>query len=402
LDCIQPSQRSRVGEKAFVLSQLCQQGYPIPPGFAIATTVWQQFLMIPGESKPILTDLSGSSLHIDVKDFRALQQLARNICQDIQTVPLPSQWLDEFLVAAGKLSTPALILRPSLAIFDTVPSPIRGIWRSQVCWCEPQSFENALKQVWSELFRAKSLFYWQRAGIELDRIQMAILVQPMEEAIASGRVVADSTQWQIEATRGLGYSWIRGEVELETYRVNAVTKEIEAQDPGRKTRECYVREKPLLSSTNCLENRSLPEEEQENYVLDRAVLSQILTLTQRIQLEKSKNFSWEWVLSRTAKTPQLYLVQWNEEQQVSAPISSTLSLPLVTGVSASPGRAIAPVRVLTSPDDLHQEISVGEILVAKTLESYWFPLLKQAAGLVLEQGNLTSHGAILARELGIP
>lgn len=401
LDRIQPSQRPLVGEKAFVLSQLCQQGYPILPGFAIATTVWQQFLMIPGESKPILTDLSGSSLHIDVKNYLALQQLARNICQDIKTVWLPSQWLDEFLLAARKLSTRALILRPSLAISDTFPDPIRGILRSQVCWCEPQSFENALKQVWSELFRAKSLFYWQRAGIELDRIQMAVLVQPIGEAIASGRVVANSTQWQVEALGGLGYSWMQGEVEPETYRVNATTQEIEAQHPGHKTRECYIREKPTLSSSNCLAYRSLREEEQEDYVLDPDVLSQILTLTQKIQGEKSQNCSWEWVLSR-AETPQLSLVQWNEEQYVSSPIASAHSLPLVTGVSASPGRAIAPIRILVSADDLNLDTSVGEILVAKTLESYWFPLLKQAAGLVLEQGNLTSHGAILARELGIP
>ncbi|NJO19557.1 MAG: hypothetical protein HC838_05125 [Spirulinaceae cyanobacterium RM2_2_10] len=32
----------------------------------------------------------------------------------------------------------------------------------------------------------------------------------------------------------------------------------------------------------------------------------------------------------------------------------------------------------------------------------WLPLLEQAAGLVIEQGGTTSHGAIVARELGIP
>jgi pyruvate,water dikinase len=408
LDRIQPSQRSRVGEKAFVLSQLLQQGYPVPPGFAIATTTWQQFLAIPGESKPILTDLSDASLHIDVNDYRALQQLARTICQDIVTISLPSQWLDEFLQAAGKLSAPTLILRPSLTISSTENPPLQGLLRSQSCWCKPQYFESALKQIWSELFRAKSLFYWQRAGIELERIQVAVLVQPLREAIASGKVVADPTQWQIEATRGLGHTWLRGDVQLETYDIQPTTGEIETRYSGHQTRICQIVKKSASLSSNCLDNLALPEEEQENDVLDSEMLAQIIALTQKIRSEKGDRFSWEWVFSRGETTQLLYLVQWNEERDVFprqhiVPLSPTpVALPVVTGVSASSGQVIAPVRLLVSRDDLHSEIPKGEILVAKTLEAYWFPLLEQAAGLVLEQGNLTSHGAILARELNIP
>ncbi|MGK7929716.1 MAG: putative PEP-binding protein [Spirulina sp.] len=400
LDRIQPSQRALVGEKAFVLSQLLQQGHAIPPGFAIATPTWQQFLAIPGESKPILTDLSGSSLHIDTRDYRALQRLTRNICQDIQTISLPEPWLEEFLVAARQFSTRALILRPSLAISRDSHHPIRGILRSQPCWCEPRYFENALKQLWSELFRAKSLFYWQRAGIDLERIQMAVLVQPLEDAIASGRVIATRTQWHIEATQGLGYTWTQGEAQLANYLVNPATGSIEVKRSGRQTRTCQIAKKAMTA--NCLEYRTLPEDEQDNEVLDRETLAQIITLAQKIQSAKTHNFSWEWVLSRGKTSTQLYLVQWDEEEEVSAAIAPPHSLPLVTGVSASPGRAIAPVRVLGSPDDANQNIPVGEILVAKTLESSWFPLLDGAAGLAIEQGNLTSHGAILARELGIP
>ncbi|NJL88533.1 MAG: hypothetical protein HC916_01075 [Coleofasciculaceae cyanobacterium SM2_1_6] len=44
----------------------------------------------------------------------------------------------------------------------------------------------------------------------------------------------------------------------------------------------------------------------------------------------------------------------------------------------------------------------GKILVAEIVLPEWLPLLRDAAGIITEQGGMTSHGAIIARELGIP
>ena len=44
----------------------------------------------------------------------------------------------------------------------------------------------------------------------------------------------------------------------------------------------------------------------------------------------------------------------------------------------------------------------GDILVAKQTDPGWGPLFVLAGGLVLERGGLLSHGAIVAREFGIP
>jgi len=49
-----------------------------------------------------------------------------------------------------------------------------------------------------------------------------------------------------------------------------------------------------------------------------------------------------------------------------------------------------------------RELEAGEILVTASADPAWTPLFLVAGGLVLEQGGLLSHPAIVAREYGLP
>jgi pyruvate,water dikinase len=73
---------------------------------------------------------------------------------------------------------------------------------------------------------------------------------------------------------------------------------------------------------------------------------------------------------------------------------------LLQGVAVSRGKARGRARVLRDP--MRETIGRGEILVAPSADPGWTPLIFLAGGLVLERGGLLSHGAIVAREAGIP
>jgi pyruvate,water dikinase len=73
---------------------------------------------------------------------------------------------------------------------------------------------------------------------------------------------------------------------------------------------------------------------------------------------------------------------------------------LLRGTPASPGRATGLARVMRDPHAAH--IAHGEILVAPSTDPGWTPLFLSAGGLVMETGGVMSHGAIVAREYGIP
>ena len=48
------------------------------------------------------------------------------------------------------------------------------------------------------------------------------------------------------------------------------------------------------------------------------------------------------------------------------------------------------------------QLEPGEILVAPSTDPGWTPLFLTAGGLVMEMGGPNSHGAVVAREYGIP
>lgn len=73
----------------------------------------------------------------------------------------------------------------------------------------------------------------------------------------------------------------------------------------------------------------------------------------------------------------------------------------ITGMGVSRGIAEGRVRVLTGSDG-DARIESGEILVCPTTDPSWAGLLMLASGAVIDMGGSLSHGAVVARELGIP
>ena len=72
-----------------------------------------------------------------------------------------------------------------------------------------------------------------------------------------------------------------------------------------------------------------------------------------------------------------------------------------TGVGVSARMAKGQARVLLKPSDI-QPFEQDYILVCPSTDPAWTPLFLHAAGLVMERGGLLSHGAVVAREYGVP
>jgi pyruvate,water dikinase len=74
---------------------------------------------------------------------------------------------------------------------------------------------------------------------------------------------------------------------------------------------------------------------------------------------------------------------------------------LLEGIPVSPGIVTGLARVILRTDD-HEQVLPGEILIAPFTDPAWSPYFITAAGVVMEQGGILSHGSIVAREYGLP
>ncbi len=438
LDKIQPSDRDAVGEKAFYLSCLLQKNHPVVPGFVVPAKTFWQFLESIDWLEPLFADWPHSSLHLNVDEPRQLQSIARSIRHQILATKLPDSLLSTLnsavfqLNSTSNINSQALIFRPSLTSWN--PKTV-GILESHAVRAEPEAIEAGLKRAWAELFRARSLFYWQRCGLKVQQINPAVLVQPIASAIASGEVKTHAgAAWEIQATCGLGISLARGEIIPDYYQVQPETGAVKFQRLGYKTLaynlkigEKKLQEKRQYGNWNgfsipdspflipdfidsCLEVLALGEEAQNEYVLDELQLQKIINLSKKATAEFDSDLILEWTLNQTANSaePQFYFTQIRLVKAEKVALAGENSIApsrtpaILRGLAAASGKAEAIAQVMTNSHPENTQFLAGGILVARTIEPNWLRWLKVAAGVVAEQGGMTAHGAILARELGIP
>ena len=73
----------------------------------------------------------------------------------------------------------------------------------------------------------------------------------------------------------------------------------------------------------------------------------------------------------------------------------------LTGIPVSSGKVRGKVKCIQSLEDA-QQIKTGDIMVAAYTDIGWSPYFSLIKGLVTEIGSPLSHGAVVAREYGIP
>ncbi|KAJ1562759.1 hypothetical protein HK096_003870 [Nowakowskiella sp. JEL0078] len=72
----------------------------------------------------------------------------------------------------------------------------------------------------------------------------------------------------------------------------------------------------------------------------------------------------------------------------------------LVGYPVSPGVVEGKIKMLSKPDE--KPVLPGEILVARCTNPGWTPLFINSAAVILEVGGVLQHGALVAREYGIP
>ncbi len=186
---------------------------------------------------------------------------------------------------------------------------------------------------------------------------------------------------------------VQGRVDLKG-RVTEVYSRLLAQ-----LRWCFVvleekwLQERLLSETGDI---FFLEEDEVRRVVDGSDLELVHQLRRRVEASRSQLEQDRQLLSVPP------LVYGNTPPAPPAsPASPAPPASILQGIGASLGIVEGRVKVLTSWQ-LLSEIDSKTILVVPYTDSGWAPILSRAGGLIAEVGGRLSHGAIVAREYGIP
>jgi pyruvate kinase len=80
----------------------------------------------------------------------------------------------------------------------------------------------------------------------------------------------------------------------------------------------------------------------------------------------------------------------------------TVGSVIVRGTGIGTGSVTAKVRIVKKLTNALEDFQTGEILVVNATDREFIPLIEKAAAVITEEGGLTSHGAIVCLNLGIP
>jgi pyruvate,water dikinase len=159
----------------------------------------------------------------------------------------------------------------------------------------------------------------------------------------------------------------------------------------------------------------VPADKQKATCLSDQEIFTLAELAKRIEKHYGKPMDIEWAIDQDLSFPEnMFIVQARPEtvwstKNMETPLRTeetkaeeTLKV-VVRGISAGrKGYGAGKATVVLNPDDAHRDMHKGDILVTGMTDPDFVPFMKMASAIVTDKGGITSHAAIVSRELSIP
>ncbi|MFW6109905.1 MAG: phosphoenolpyruvate synthase [Patescibacteria group bacterium] len=392
-----------VGKKAANLGELANIDAPVPNGFTITTQAYLNLLAHGSLRKKIQDKLA----ELDVEDSDSLISTAEKIRTHILASPFPKKVKLAITSAYRKLSGALdlqVAVRPSITSLDSKQLPENASFAGQ-----QETFLNikgeedlldAVKHCWASLFSARSLFYFKSHGLNYQDVVLAITIQKMIAAENSGVMFTalpfsgEEGKILIEAVYGLGKGIVHGHFTPDSYTVEKENLEILEKSISEQHEQITEEGRIPISK----------EYVRKQKISDKTI-KELAKWGKRIENHYKRSQDIEWAYANSSiyivESRPLTTVKKVLDQEKSPPKKSSERPILLTGVGASPGIATGKVSIVNSAKEL-EKVQEGDILVAPMTDPDYVPAMKKAGAIVTDHGGITSHTAVISRELGLP
>jgi len=413
LEEIRAGDLETVGGKAASLGEMTAADLPVPPAFVVTTDTYRSFIEETGIDEELF-----DTVDVDTDDSKALAEAAEHASELVCETPIPEDIREEVLAAYDRIGENASVAVRSSATAEDLDGASFAGQQETFLNITRDDLLTRVRECWASLFTQRAIYYRQEQGFSHEAVDIAVVVQEMVDAEKSGVMFTSHPSTgapliTVEAAWGLGEAVVSGAVTPDNYVIDRESADV---------REVSIAEKKVMHvrdpETGRTAERQVPEDKRSARVLDEGELDRLRALGEEIEAYYGDPQDVEWAL----QDGEIHLLQSrpittiaegsqegsvadggvaDQEKAESGGRDESGSGVVLSGLGASPGRAAGDVRIVRNLDQL-DKVGDGDIIVAEMTTPDMVPAMKRAAGIITDEGGMTSHAAIVSRELGVP
>ncbi len=296
-----PDHRNIVGPKAYALSLMAREGYAIPETMILTVEAYNTFVNTGGLRERIMLELNR-------KKFRDMRwEEVWDCATRIRNIFLKkhiSDPLKSYLIEKihSRFNGKSLVIRSSAPDEDASGASFAGLHESFVNVRETPAILDHIRLVWASLWSDAALLYRQEIGLDIDKSEMAVVLQETVAGSRSGVVFSqnpnDEAQVIIESVYGLNQGLVDGMVEPDRWVLDREKKTILSHKPAK-------REYWMIPLAQGVELTPLPEDLSKRPPLSSEEVLAICDLAAEAETLFKAPQDVEW----TIKNDTLYVLQ---------------------------------------------------------------------------------------------
>src|SRR4030042_2887540 len=256
------SDHTLIGSKGMHLAQLFTAGFPVPHGFCITSTAYEDFI-----DASHLDEIIRESLDLLEKaDNCDLNKISESLRLSFMQAEIPKPVRKEIMEFFHTLEREqpegtTYAVRSSSTAEDLPGHAFPGQYDTFLNLKNEDDVVDCVKKCWASLWTERALSYRIRHGIEHHSARMAVIIQTLTPAIVAGvaftinPVIGDNNEILINANWGLGESVVSGKAQPDLYRVGK-------KDEVILHKEISEKKIMVVPATQGTEEQSVPVSQQ--------------------------------------------------------------------------------------------------------------------------------------------
>jgi phosphohistidine swiveling domain-containing protein len=237
---VKEQDRSRVGGKAYALSQLMALGMDIPKAVCISAEGYARYVAVTGLRERIMLELNRK--RFQEMRWEEMWDASLRIRNMFLRTPIPAE-LDDPIRSALKtrLGDCAVVVRSSAPEEDSAKASFAGLHESYINLQGLDRIMEHIRLVWASLWSDAALLYRKELGLQVEKSSMAVLVQEIVVGERSGVIFGmnpnNFSQVVLEAVYGLNAGLVDGTVEPDRWLLDRKTgRLVDHIEPNRENR----------------------------------------------------------------------------------------------------------------------------------------------------------------------